>query len=44
MDQVNIADVLVAHKSDLASPAALTAFDAWAAQLYPPKLQVCTSV
>ena len=39
-DQINLADVLVANKTDLASPQQLEAFFAFAAQLYPPKLLV----
>lgn len=39
-DQINLADVLVANKTDLASAAQLEAFGAFAAQLYPPKLLV----
>ncbi|PNH05432.1 hypothetical protein TSOC_008308 [Tetrabaena socialis] len=38
-DQVNVADVLVGHKADLATPQQREAFRAWAAQLYPPKAQ-----
>ena len=39
-DQINLADVLVANKTDLAAPQQLQAFFAYAAQLYPPKLLV----
>ncbi|GLC45502.1 hypothetical protein PLESTM_001742700 [Pleodorina starrii] len=39
-DQINVADVLVGHKADLASPDQLDAFWRWAEQLYPPKAQV----
>jgi G3E family GTPase len=39
-DQINLADVLVANKTDLASPQQLQAFFAYAAQLYPPKVLV----
>lgn len=39
-DQVQAADVLLANRSDLASPAALAAFDAWAGALFPPKRHV----
>ncbi len=36
-DQVEAADVLLASRSDLASPAHLDAFDRWAGGLFPPK-------
>jgi G3E family GTPase len=36
--QLGSADVVVAHKADLASDAALAAFDARVAELWPPKL------
>lgn len=39
-DQIRIADVLVANKVDLAEPADLAAFDALAAEAWPPKLVV----
>ncbi|EFJ44456.1 hypothetical protein VOLCADRAFT_95390 [Volvox carteri f. nagariensis] len=39
-DQVNVADVLVGHKADLATPDQLSAFWRWAEQLYPPKAQM----
>ncbi|GLI63209.1 hypothetical protein VaNZ11_006062 [Volvox africanus] len=39
-DQINVADVVVGHKADLASPQQLDAFGCWAEQLYPPKAQV----
>ncbi|GIM10693.1 hypothetical protein Vretimale_14275 [Volvox reticuliferus] len=39
-DQINVADVLVGHKADLASPHQLDAFGHWADQLYPPKAKV----
>ncbi|KAG2441778.1 hypothetical protein HXX76_003391 [Chlamydomonas incerta] len=39
-DQVNVADVVVGHKADLAAPQQLADFWGWAAQLYPPKAQV----
>ncbi|KXZ52501.1 hypothetical protein GPECTOR_9g545 [Gonium pectorale] len=38
-DQINVADVLVGHKADLATPEQQASFGAWAEQLYPPKLQ-----
>ena len=38
--QVNVADVVVGHKADLADEDQLAAFRAWAAELFPPKLQV----
>jgi G3E family GTPase len=38
--QVAIADVLVASKADLATPVHLSAFDAWAKQLFPRKQHV----
>jgi G3E family GTPase len=38
--QAGIADVLVANRTDLASPAALARFDALAASLWPPPLSV----
>lgn len=39
-DQIDAADVLVAGRSDLASPAQLERFNAWAAELYPAKAWV----
>ncbi|KAG2485791.1 hypothetical protein HYH03_015502 [Edaphochlamys debaryana] len=39
-DQINVADVLVGHKADLADAAATEAFWHWAEGLYPPKAQV----
>ncbi len=39
-DQIRIADVLVANKTDLASPEDLAAFHALAAESWPPKLAV----
>jgi len=39
-DQLNLADVLIANKTDLASAEQLEAFLAFAAQLYPSKLAV----
>ena len=41
--QIEIADVLVANRCDLASPADLQAFLAFAADLYPPKRQILTT-
>lgn len=38
--QVSVADVLVGHKADLASPEQLSAFEEWACSLWPPKLEV----
>jgi G3E family GTPase len=38
LSQLDCADVVVAHKADRASPAALDAFEARAAALWPPKL------
>lgn len=43
-DQVALADVLVANKADLASPAQLQRFRDWALALYPPKLTVAEAV
>lgn len=44
-DQVNVADVLVGHKLDMASPEQIDAFEEWTAELFPPKLQVgCSTV
>ena len=40
MDQVVLADVLVANKIDLSAPEDLSAFDAFAAGLWPPKVHV----
>ncbi|KAK9815305.1 hypothetical protein WJX72_001348 [[Myrmecia] bisecta] len=42
-DQVSVADILIASKTDLASPRALQHFEAWAQQLYPPKMRVETA-
>ncbi|GFR50277.1 hypothetical protein Agub_g12464, partial [Astrephomene gubernaculifera] len=42
-DQVNVADVVVGHKADLASPGQLGAFERWAEGLYPPKIRVVTA-
>ena len=39
-DQVHLADILVAGKSDLANPDELYAFRAWAHTLYPAKVRV----
>ena len=39
-DQVELADVLVANKSDLAAPAVIAGFDDWAAGLFPAKARV----
>lgn len=39
-ERARIADVLVANRTDLASPAALEAFDAWVAELWPQPLAV----
>lgn len=36
-DQIEAADVLLANRSDLATPAQLDAFEAWASKLFPPK-------
>ena len=41
-DQVAVADVIVGSKADLCDEAALQAFHAWAAELFPPKLLVAT--
>ena len=37
-DQVEAADVLLASRSDLATPVQLEAFAAWSSELFPPKL------
>jgi G3E family GTPase len=37
---VEAADILVANRCDLASPAQIAAFDKWAADLFPPKLRI----
>lgn len=39
-DQVHLADVLIANKSDLASEDDLAGFRDWAAALFPPKLVI----
>lgn len=39
-DQAELADVLVANRTDLASAGAVARFRDWAARLYPPKLLV----
>lgn len=39
-DQIHLADVLVANKHDLYSPADLAAFEAFAAALRPPKARI----
>ncbi len=39
-DQVHIADILVASKTDLASPEELERYYAWAGALFPPKLVI----
>ncbi len=39
-DQAQLADVLVAHKTDLCSDAQRTAFHTWAQELYPPKRRI----
>jgi G3E family GTPase len=36
-DQVHLADVLVANKTDLAGPEEMAGFGEWASSLYPPK-------
>lgn len=41
-DQLSLADILVANKTDLATPEQLHAFDAFAAHSYPPKRLVAT--
>jgi len=41
-DQLSLADILVANKADLATPEQLHAFDAFAANSYPPKRLVAT--
>jgi len=42
LDQVNIADIVIASKADLASQAVLDNFLSWAESLYPPKMAVHT--
>jgi G3E family GTPase len=42
-DQIQLADVLVANKADLASRDQLAAFDEWAAALYPSKLKIAAT-
>jgi len=37
LDQVNISDIIVSTKADLASPESIAQFREWAAGLYPPK-------
>ena len=39
-DQINLADVLVATKTDLAGEALTQEFTGWASKLFPPKLMV----
>ncbi|MEO1273692.1 MAG: GTP-binding protein, partial [Myxococcota bacterium] len=39
-DQIEAADILLANRSDLASPAQLEAFDAWAGHIFPPKQHI----
>ncbi|MCH2662820.1 GTP-binding protein [bacterium] len=36
-DQVHMADLVIANKTDLADPEELEAFDTWSRELYPPK-------
>jgi G3E family GTPase len=36
-DQIEAADILLANRCDLASPAQLDAFEAWADRIFPPK-------
>ncbi|KAK3278078.1 hypothetical protein CYMTET_13959 [Cymbomonas tetramitiformis] len=43
INQVNISDVLVANKADLAAPGDLEAFHLWAQELFPPKVRLCTT-
>jgi G3E family GTPase len=40
LDQVHLADVLIASKTDLANEGELAGFRAWAAALFPPKLVI----
>ena len=39
-NQINIADVLVGHKTDLASEGQINAFLSWAEGLFPPKVSL----
>jgi G3E family GTPase len=43
-DQVHLADILIASKSDLASKDELERYQAWAEALFPPKLVVTRTV
>ncbi|MBK5936274.1 hypothetical protein CCR81_05570 [Halorhodospira halophila] len=40
LDQAQLADVLVAHKTDLCSAGERATFQAWARSLYPPKQRI----
>ena len=42
-DQINLADVLVANKSDLVDAALAEKFKLWAENLYPPKLLIAAT-
>lgn len=41
-DQVESADILLASRADLATPAQLDSFQAWAGELFPPKRHIAT--
>jgi G3E family GTPase len=43
VDQIELADILIATKTDLCSPAELAKFTSWSSQLFPPKQQILTS-
>jgi G3E family GTPase len=43
-DQVHLADILIASKSDLASTDELVRYQAWAEALFPPKLVITKTV
>lgn len=43
LDQVQLADVLVINKTDVASPDVIEQFIRWSGDLYPPKLLVTTT-